>query len=147
MCLCAAFRSGRLDHLPWGGATDAAFLGLACIIAIRGTFAALPLMAVIVVGLAYGRGTLAAALSTRPAIILGEVSYSLYMVHLLTMEIVYAPINHSRFYGSLEMRVATLPIALAAVAIATILVYRTVEVPFRRRTLAMLAGGPAVTAR
>lgn len=124
--------------------TDLAALGLAVVIVARGTFAALPFMALIVLGLAYGRGRLAAALSLPRAIIVGEVSYSLYMVHLLVMEAVYAPIEYSRFSPSVDVRVAALPIALAAAALATVLMHRYVEVPWRRRLLG--AFPPAVVA-
>ena len=132
LCCYILFRKQTFSHLRWGLLTDLAFV--AFLVAVwQGSFnGALPLIPVLILGLAYGGGAFA-WLATRPvALYLGNVSYSLYMVHLMTIEIVFAPLTYSRFTRlGLWPRTGVMLIALAGIALATLAMHRFVEVPAR----------------
>lgn len=69
----------------------------------------------------------------RPAFVLGQVSYSLYMTHTLAQKVLYVVLPSGR-YGSKSaaVRLAVLLAYLIAVALACLLTYRLVEEPARR---------------
>jgi peptidoglycan/LPS O-acetylase OafA/YrhL len=63
------------------------------------------------------RGWYVRLLASRPMVFLGEISYEIFLIHLLTMEIVMVEILHSRVYtGSMPALfvvtfVVTVPLA------------------------------------
>jgi peptidoglycan/LPS O-acetylase OafA/YrhL len=130
--LYAAYRTDKLDGLPWGLITTLAFLVLAVqVVVFDESFWAMPTIATLVLGLAYGRGTVAEAFSGTLAVSLGEVSYSLYMVHFLVIETVMRPIGLTRYGSSAILVDACYIIALVATAAVTWLMYRRIEKPSR----------------
>lgn len=94
---------------------------------------------VIVPALASGRGLITRILQAPIFIHLGLISYSLYMLHYLVMEIMFAPIYYTRLFNAgIELRFVVLPFSLIAAFVAAELCYRHVEVPsrgFLRRAL------------
>lgn len=107
-----------------------------------------PLFAALLFALAFGAGPLATLLSLRPVTLLGEASYSLYVLHIpvfiLTRKLAGAILGPA-FTDS----PAFAPLFLAVVVAASILCFRAVEGPMRVRVrdllLPRLRGGGAVT--
>jgi peptidoglycan/LPS O-acetylase OafA/YrhL len=133
LLLYTVYREKLLERLPWGAITT---LATAAFVACAGTgriYAAIFFIPPIVMGLAYGQGPVGRFLAAPTLMYLGEVSYSLYMVHRLTMEIAFAPIDltHLNEVATLPMRVGLLIVAWVAVAAATVAIHRYVEVPAR----------------
>jgi peptidoglycan/LPS O-acetylase OafA/YrhL len=86
-----------------------------------------PVAAVLILVMAFRGGIISAMLSLRPFVLLGEASYSLYLIHVLVM---YAALNTIGVTGP---RWIVLP-AMGAVAIgASILMHLFIEQPCRRR--------------
>jgi peptidoglycan/LPS O-acetylase OafA/YrhL len=131
--LYTAYRNGGLGGLPWGTITTAS-VSVIILVSYTGisSFWAIPPIGPLVIGLAYGTGPIARLLSTRLLMFLGEVSYSLYMVHFLILEIVFAPVHFTRL-ASLEgfILYPTYVAGLLCVGAATIIVFRYVERPGR----------------
>jgi peptidoglycan/LPS O-acetylase OafA/YrhL len=96
-----------------------------------------PLFAALLFALASGAGPLAAVLSLRPVTLLGEASYSLYILHvpvfILTRKVAGALIG-----PAFTERAAFLPLYLTVVVTASIVCFRAVEVPMRVRVRARL---------
>ncbi|AOX19526.1 hypothetical protein A0U90_03570 [Kozakia baliensis] len=72
-------------------------------------------------------------LSVRPLIVLGDLSFSLYLVHFLVVSIlgrIFAPfiLNYTSFDRALIMAVATLLVTLPI----SWLIFRGIEIPFNR---------------
>lgn len=91
-----------------------------------------PLFALLIYGLAKQRGVVARILSTRGFVFLGEISYSLYLIHLVVwwnVEGYIKPGSALNFFVCVA-----LSLALSA------LLYKFVEVPYRKTLRARLAG-------
>lgn len=86
---------GACHPLARGLSSDAAVavvlatLALAMHLGVRDALV-MPLFALLIVGLAHNAGRLAAVLSARPLVFLGVVSYSVYLSHMLVLEVVNA---------------------------------------------------------
>jgi peptidoglycan/LPS O-acetylase OafA/YrhL len=90
VALFRLWRGGHFAGLPWTA------IIAACLVAILALAAATPsdhvldyaivlLMAPILLGLAHGDGAFSRALSWRPMVYLGEISYSIYLIHIAAM--------------------------------------------------------------
>jgi peptidoglycan/LPS O-acetylase OafA/YrhL len=92
-----------------------------------------PLFALLIVSLALGRGPIAAFLSTRPLIALGNASYSLYLLHIPLV------IYWSKVTGHLPEPVRSRGVINAAfllfAVVGSLLCHRYIEVPMRARVL------------
>ena len=95
------------------------------------------IVAALIAVLAGGRGWIGAALSLRPLVWLGEISFAFYMVHVVVMR-------------ALDLRPGQRPAELAALlgslALAASL-HRGVEVPARRALLEAFRRAPSTTPR
>lgn len=113
----------------------------------RWQLAAIPLMALFVAGVAWADGPVRQALSTRPMVWAGKVSYSLYMVHAVVI-MVFGQLlpwtAHER--DPLIVRLAILVMYLSVCVIAAAATYHLVEDPARRwlRRRADLAAGAVI---
>ena len=82
---------------PIGGAPTTAPTGLVGAV-VKSTFYAV-IAALAVAPLALGnQGWYAAMLASRPMVWLGEISYEIFLVHLLTMEVAMVELVHYRIY-------------------------------------------------
>lgn len=140
----AAFRSGLLKALPWHWITDGLTLAFVVILLADSYFAALAVTPLLILGLAQGRGTVSRILSHRHMIFLGEISYSLYMVHGLVLDIGFAPLHYTRLaaggwglYGLASL------LCVGLTAIATLVMHRFVEVPARKWMRQTIASEPS----
>lgn len=95
-----------------------------------GTAALLPVLgtaALVVAGEGAGQTAAGRALSTRPMVVLGDWSFSLYLWHWPLIVLVRSYVGPERF-GSIPLRVAL----LALVVVLSWATFRWVEEPFRR---------------
>lgn len=140
--LYSAYRTKALEALPWGLITTSCLLVLALqVVWLESSFWAMPTIAILVLGLSYGRGAAARILSTNWAVFLGDISYSLYMVHFLTIEAVTALLRHGRLGTSILLLAIGYAIAIVATAAVTLLMHYWIEDPARnamRRTIDVL---------
>jgi peptidoglycan/LPS O-acetylase OafA/YrhL len=143
--LYSVYRQGRWAGLHWGTITTVATVAFLAAASLSGSFVAVLFVPFIVIGLAYGKGPVGRFLALPAMIYLGEVSYSLYMVHRFVIETVFAPIDLTHLAASVTLgaRVAVLAGALVVVAAATVLMHRYIEVPAR----AWMRGGLERAAR
>lgn len=133
LCIYVVYRRGIPIRLPWGVISDLALLGFAIAIAQSASFAAVVVIPAGILGLAHGRGMGARFLADRRMVFIGEVSYSLYMVHLLVLECIFAPVHYTRLDAlGLPLKAIVIVPALGLVAAATLLMHRRVEVPARQ---------------
>ncbi|MFL6548848.1 MAG: acyltransferase family protein [Povalibacter sp.] len=147
ICLCQYF------HLRGEQSPHAAKLADCSVVAIvlislfvPGLGAVMPMLfACLVLGLAYQRGFAFKALSSRPVVFMGEISYSFYLVHWLMMHLYFWVMkSHMISRGASE---AMLWVGWLAVGIVAYALYRLVELPGRRlgRSVAgRLQGQPRV---
>jgi peptidoglycan/LPS O-acetylase OafA/YrhL len=93
----------------------------------------MPILACAVVySLVVAKGWMQRLLSARPALFLGRISYSFYLVHLLVMSSVNILLGPAR-------ALTTIVISLLATGFLATLLYRAVEDPARRWMLALSA--------
>ncbi|MBJ7339107.1 acyltransferase [Mycolicibacterium sp.] len=92
-----------------------------------------PLIAVFVIACAGARGPIGWALSTRPMIYGGKISYSLYMTHFIVFEIVRKVLRWEAFAdSSLPVRVSVMAFYYFACFVSAVACYKLVEEPGRR---------------
>ncbi len=87
-----------------------------------------PAFAALIVSLALERGVIARALSARGALLLGEISYSVYLVHIIILHVYYAHGLQARNIPS----ALGIAVYLATVLLAAHLLWVFVERPGRR---------------
>jgi peptidoglycan/LPS O-acetylase OafA/YrhL len=131
-CACRLWQSCGHNMILCGWIADFALVAM-MLGAWSGSYPCTALAAFILVpALASGHGLTVAVLRSRPLMHLGVVSYSLYMVHFLVIEVVFSPLSYSHLDAlGTGPRSAVLALALMAVFIATELTNRYVEVPAR----------------
>ncbi len=88
-------------------------------------------------------GTVAQAINTAPLLWLGEISYSLYLIHGLVDYVVTQVLDglgvHERAHLSVGVSLALLTVMLAVALIAAGISYRTIEITWRGRLRALLS--------
>jgi peptidoglycan/LPS O-acetylase OafA/YrhL len=97
-----------------------------------------PVFALLIVSLAPGRGALAACLATPAMVLLGEASYSLYLIHVplgIIWDKIVHPLMGPHYAGTLLDWSAFVAFAVAA----SIGCYRFVERPLQKRVLRAIA--------
>lgn len=121
---------GRLVEPAAAGILLAVFLIPA---ATAGDYWLAPLFAVLVLGLAYGRGPVARVLASRWFVFWGEASFALYMTHMLLQPALKLVLPTEDIAGSaLPVRLLVAAVYVAALGAAAVVVYRFVEVLGRR---------------
>jgi peptidoglycan/LPS O-acetylase OafA/YrhL len=90
-----------------------------------------PTLGAIILVFARQRGYLSAALSARPLVFLGEVSFAFYMVHVMVRELLYEYRGPLGLEGRRQLVCAAV-ILLTSLALSS-LIYLAYEVPLRRR--------------
>ena len=96
--------------------------------------------AALILGLAYGVGPIDRLLASRPVFWLGEISFSLYMIHSLPIDLA----SWLVVQGTLPASPALLLAAVAVSIVLAALTFHLVETPFRRLGRAMLRRPAAV---
>ena len=148
-CGCLLFRARANGLRSWPKLVERGVLGLllVCLLVDGLIFLALFPIAAIVLLAAQERGLITRALATRPAVFLGEISYSIYLVHWVVVQLS----NWVREPLMLDTRGIVLwDTGLLGVVLAlSLLSYRWVERPARRwgRRVAARSAGPLPAAR
>ena len=139
----AGFAGGWAAYVVWrsprhpmnGIATDLLALAIATLVVglplswHLEPWVTIPLFPWLVLGLATGRSGVASALSTRPMIYLGNISYSIYLVHWPIMEVVHlVPLPPAWSHSFVVWAIAVIPITL----LISDVTYRMVETRSRR---------------
>lgn len=89
-------------------------------------------VALLVLGLSGGNGIVSALLSARVPVFLGEISYSIYLVHGLVLRLVKIILPAQKFADATwSLRAAILLVDFAGVLVAALLLYFLVEHPAR----------------
>jgi len=89
-------------------------------------------VSLLILGVTYQGGIPAYVLSSRPAIFLGEISYSIYLIHGVVLRLLKTVLPALRFeHASLPVRLTVLSGYFAIVIVAAILLYFCVENPAR----------------
>lgn len=140
--LWRAFAIGRFERAPWGAIAVAAFGTAGFLTRWPGT--AFPIVCCFGVGifaLAHARGPLAWLFALPPIVFLGEISYSIYLLHWVVLRIFEYSI------GTSVMRLGGRGFALAVMIVViiggSVLTYFGVERPARRRLRAWFLTTPA----
>jgi peptidoglycan/LPS O-acetylase OafA/YrhL len=92
-------------------------------------FLALPAIALIILSAAQNEGPIARALSMRPVVILGEISFSLYMVHWMILNVANWMIRNLEL-NSAETAILNATLLLTVIG-TSVLSYRLIELPAR----------------
>jgi peptidoglycan/LPS O-acetylase OafA/YrhL len=100
----------------------------------------LPAFAALIYGLAHGRGALVWVLSSRPLVLLGEASYSLYLFQVPLFEAA----KWVAVRGGMAVNSIAFVLSYVAFAVATsLVVFRYLEEPARRRLRTLAASRPS----
>ncbi len=130
-CGCLLFRAtaNGLRPLPWLVDAGAVSLLLVSVLWSNLIFLALPAIALVVLLAAQNQGCIARGLSFGPIIFLGEISFSLYMVHWAILHIAYwiVPMTELDIPQIVLLNSALLLVVLGF----SILTYRLIELPAR----------------
>lgn len=131
------WRDGRLARLPWTA------IVLGCVVAMIAIAAATPprhamdyaivlLMAPLLLGLAHGAGAAARLLSWRPLVYLGEISYSIYLMHALAIFVASALfVRLPSIFGGRETGWDMVAVAVALAFLGGVMLFHLVEKPAR----------------
>ena len=98
--------------------------------------------AVGVLALAYARGPLAWCLALRPIVFLGEISYSIYLLHWVVLR--SFEYSAARAVMQAGGRGLALAVVVGVILAASVLTYFGIERPARRRLRAWVARPEAV---
>jgi peptidoglycan/LPS O-acetylase OafA/YrhL len=128
------------------GIAQTAFIGLLAvsIFIVSPVYNALSLVffVLLVVGLSQADGPFARLLGTRPAVYLGRISYSVYIVHSLVLAL-YARIIQHIPAGNTAVEFGVVAMYAALVILASHLLYTLVEDPARRWLRGLVVERPA----
>lgn len=123
-------------------------LALATLLLGRNDVLAIPAFVLLVAATWPDRGWLARALAVRPLLWLGEISYSVYLVHVVLLQpwLRFAQAGFEKLgYPPLAARTALILGALAMVLLVANLTYRFVELPARKAIVRRFAARSART--
>jgi peptidoglycan/LPS O-acetylase OafA/YrhL len=129
-----AYRSGKLESWPWRTLEWVSIVWLLSTLFVwRSSFTALPAVALLILSLAMGQGAVSRFIGWRPVVYLGEISYSLYMVHMIVLELCFLPLDYTRYgsNASPALSLAWLCMSFLVVAATTLWTYNHVEKPAR----------------
>jgi peptidoglycan/LPS O-acetylase OafA/YrhL len=130
VCGCLLFRAtaNGLRPLPRLADAGAVTLLLVSLLWREAIFLSLPAIALVVLLTAQNEGWIARSLSLRPIIFLGEISFSLYMVHWIILQI-------ANWIISTELNTSQMVLfnilSLFVIFIISMLTYRLIELPAR----------------
>ncbi|KXF52004.1 hypothetical protein AXA44_11280 [Rhodococcus sp. SC4] len=138
--LCRKTRSVRWDWIAAVGFGTAAVILYFVPHGTAWTFIVLPLLAMFVVGCAGASGVVQTFLGTRVMQWGGRISYSLYMVHFIVLNIGGKLLSWNEFTdAALFVRLGVVLAYFAVAVVAADLLYRTIEEPARTRSLSYLS--------
>lgn len=130
--LCRAYRLGFARTAPWGAIAVASLaLAFAFTQGKDMAFGIVGCFGIAVFALAHQRGPLAWLFSLRPVVFLGEISYSIYLVHWVVLRMAEYTFGLAlRKAGGLPLLVGGILVLVLACSVVT---YFAVERPTRRR--------------
>jgi peptidoglycan/LPS O-acetylase OafA/YrhL len=133
-----AFALGLAPRAPWGAISTAAGAA-AVLLALAGVpVGVVAALAVLVIGLAHGRGALARVCSTRPVVFLGEASYAIYLMHWVVLVLLrWALPPRLAVPADTAAGWVALALQVAAILLVAIAVHVGFENPVRRRLRSM----------
>jgi peptidoglycan/LPS O-acetylase OafA/YrhL len=130
-CGCLLFRAtaNGLGPLPRLADAGAVTLLLVSVLWSKLIFLSLPAIALVVLLTAQNEGWIARGLSIRPVVFLGEISFSIYMVHWIMIQIANwtMPSVQLNTPGIIMFYIAL----LSAILVFSMLTYRLIELPAR----------------
>jgi peptidoglycan/LPS O-acetylase OafA/YrhL len=140
-----AFKSGAETGYRWGAPLAlASTAALVLVLLISQAAVLTPLFfAGIIIGVRFGKGIVNALLSSRIAIFLGEISFALYLVHLVPLNVLLWSVERYRITQAKTL--AALAAYLAVVILASFFLHEFVELPaqrYGRRLIARLFHRP-----
>jgi peptidoglycan/LPS O-acetylase OafA/YrhL len=100
----------------------------------------LPALALVVFTFAFARGHLSRLLGSRPMVFLGEVSFALYMTHVIVLQLPYVAVGRG-LIGPQRPFLMYLPAFLLALALSAA-IHVGFEAPLRRRIIARFRPAP-----
>lgn len=141
------YKSWKWGAGVWAWATPAAIVALVSLAYVPAVPDALlmPLLYVIVLGLAFGRGAISALLSTRPLVFGGLISYSFYMVHAQVLAVIRALVVPRIDGFAWPIGLAVVFGTVLLVGIAATLLFKFVEEPMRKVLRGRAQAAPKAT--
>jgi peptidoglycan/LPS O-acetylase OafA/YrhL len=127
-----AFAAGFARNAPWAVIGPLAVVAAGISLLMESAAAMVFCFAVLVYALAHQRGALAAFLSTRPIVFLGDASYAIYILHFVVLRL----FAHA-FRGSSDVTGAPLlervVLEFVGILVVAIAAHVAIENPARRR--------------
>jgi peptidoglycan/LPS O-acetylase OafA/YrhL len=96
----------------------------------------------LIFGLAYRRGPINTLLETRPAMFLGRISFSFYLIHYIPLKLSVWLLQTYFSETTLAFRVSFLVALVTSLVVLATLTHRFLEVPFQRLARRMLNNAP-----
>jgi peptidoglycan/LPS O-acetylase OafA/YrhL len=139
MCLARCHHTWRWSG-GWGGAIAAVSFAAALLLPFLGSwpgFAAAPLLTVfafagLVFGLAFGQGVMNTLFTLPPVMFLGQISFSLYLVHYVPVRLYHWTVETQLPALAQPARLALLAATLAGSFLLAVAAWRWVELPAQR---------------
>jgi peptidoglycan/LPS O-acetylase OafA/YrhL len=136
-CLYVLFRRNAFKTEFVAEAGFAASIALAWFVPVENQWLT-PLMVLcfvaIIIGLSRGQGWLSAALGSKPMLYAGEVSFSLYMMHVILLKVFKIVLPAAHFvHSSPGLRLAVILAYLVSIALVAVLTYEWIERPAREK--------------
>jgi peptidoglycan/LPS O-acetylase OafA/YrhL len=136
VALWRLWRGGHFAHLPWTVIVAACALGIVAVAALTPPrhvldYLIVLLMAPLLLGLAHGAGAFSGVLASRPMVYLGEISYSVYLMHILAIVCARPVIRRLPWFDGNERGWDSLAIYLLIAIGLGALLFHLVEKPAR----------------
>ena len=146
-CGCLLYRAiwNGLPTLPSAATLIAGALLLVAFSSERADFLALPAFGLIVLLTAQGRGLIASCLSFAPIVFLGEISYSIYLVHWILLQLSNRALSGTTLNGS--EKIIWVVGFIGIVLLVALCTFQLIEQPARRwgRRLSLVQPQPKAT--